>query len=71
MRRTLLRGSALLLGGILLGMLLLAAAYALPVEPIRKHLEESLVCFDGSDDIKTPHIALALQLRSLDRKYFT
>ena len=51
MRRTLLRGSALLLGGILLGMLLLAAAYALPVEPIRKHLEESLVCFDGSDDM--------------------
>ena len=51
MRRTLLRSSALLLGGILLGMLLLAAAYALPVEPIRKHLEESLVCFDGSDDM--------------------
>ena len=49
MRQTLLRGSALLLGGILLGMLLLMAAYALPTEPIRKRLEESLVCFDGSD----------------------
>ena len=49
MRQTLLRGSALLLGGILLGMLLLMAAYALPTEPIRKHLGESLLCFDGSD----------------------
>lgn len=49
MRQTLLRGLALLLGGILLGMLLLMAAYALPTEPIRKHLGESLLCFDGSD----------------------
>ena len=49
MRQTLLRGSALLLGGILLGVLLLMAAYALPTEPIRKRLEEFLVCFDGGD----------------------
>ena len=51
MRQTLLRGSALLLGGILLGFVAQVGREVVHDgrEPIRKHLGESLLCFDGSD----------------------